>query len=153
MNAAPDRSVRPADELAIEQAFTRVWLERMAGLLLLNEQLRVEAIGFRDWQGVRVGALVTPWSVNLLVLPAPNAVLPPVRPGDTHAWSFPSGDYGFDGHDDPALGRYHQHSLLSPVAEFETHAEAVTVAQEALEAPFRPAGPARLSRRELLPGA
>jgi [NiFe] hydrogenase assembly HybE family chaperone len=153
MNAAADCSGRPADELAFEQAFTRVWLERMAGLPFLNEQLRVEALGFRDWRDVRVGALVTPWSLNLLILPAPDAVLPPVRPGDTHAWSFPSGDYGFDGHDDPALGRYHQYSLFSPVTEFETHAEAAAVAQAALEALFHPAGPARLSRRGLLLGA
>jgi [NiFe] hydrogenase assembly HybE family chaperone len=153
MNAAPDRSVRPADELAFEMAFTRVWLERMAGLPFLNERLRVEALGFRDWRGVRVGALVTPWSVNLLVLPAANAVLPHVRPGDTHAWSFPSGDYGFDGHDDSDLGCYHQYSLFSPVAEFETHEEAVTVALAALEALFRPAEPAHLSRRGLLLGA
>jgi [NiFe] hydrogenase assembly HybE family chaperone len=153
MNAAPDRSARPADELAFEQAFTRVWRERMAGLPFLNEQLRVEALGFRDWRDVRVGALVTPWSVNLLVVPAPNNSLPPVRPGDTHAWSFPSGEYAFDGHDDPGLGRYHQYSLFSPVAEFETHADAVTVAQAALAALFRPAEPARLSRRGLLLGA
>jgi [NiFe] hydrogenase assembly HybE family chaperone len=153
MTTAPDRSARPVDELAFEKAFTRVWLERMAGLPFLNEQLRVETLGFRDWRGVRVGALVTPWSVNLLVVPAPNAVLAPVRPGDTHAWSFPSGDYGFDGHDDPELGRYHQYSLFSPVSEFATQEEAVTVAQAALEALFRPAQPARLSRRGLLLGA
>lgn len=153
MNAVSDRSGRPADELAFEQAYTRVWHERMAGLPFLNERLRVEALGFRDWQGVRVGALVTPWSLNLLVAPAPDTVLPSVRPGDTHAWSFPSGDYGFDGHDDPALGRYHQYSLFSPVPEFETHAEAVAVAQAALEALFQPPEPARLSRRGLLLGA
>ena len=153
MSTAPDRSGRPADELAFEQAFTRVWLERMAGLPFLNERLRVEALGFRDWHDVRVGALVTPWSINLLVLPAPNTALPPVRPGRTHAWSFPSGDYGFDGRDDPDLGRYHQYSLFSPVAEFETHEDAVTVAQAALEALLRPAAPAQLSRRGLLLGA
>jgi [NiFe] hydrogenase assembly HybE family chaperone len=152
MNAVAECGGRPADELAFEQAFTRIWLERMAGLPFLNEQLRVETLGFRDWRGVRIGALVTPWSVNLLVVPAPNAMLPPVRPGDTHAWSFPSGDYGFDGHDDPDLGRYHQYSLFSPVAAFETQAEAVTVAKAALEALFQPAQPARLSRRELLRG-
>ncbi len=153
MNPEPGRSQRPADELAFERAFTRVWLERMDGLPFLNGRLRVEALGFRDWQGVRVGALVTPWSLNLLIAPAPSALLPLVRPGDTHAWSFPSGEYGFDGHDDPDLGRYHQYSLYSPVPEFETHEEAVAVAWAALEALFRAPEPARLSRRGLLLGA
>jgi [NiFe] hydrogenase assembly HybE family chaperone len=153
MNAAPDRSARPADELAFEQAFERVRRERMAGLPFLNAQLRVEALGFRDWQGVRVGALVTPWSLNLLVMPAPGELLPSVRPGDTHPWAFPSGEYGFDAHEDPALGRYHQYSLFSPVPDFETHDEAVAVALAALEALFRSPQPARLSRRGLLLGA
>jgi len=153
MNAAPDPRARPADEQAFEQAFTRVWRERMAGLPFLNERLQVEALGFRDWQGVRVGALVTPWSVNLLIAPAPNTALPAVRPGDTHAWAFPAGEYGFDGHDDPGLGRYHQYSVFSPVPDFETHEEAVTVARAALEALFRRPEPARLSRRGLLLGA
>ena len=153
MNAVPDRRQRPADELAFERTFTRVWRERMDGLPFVNERLRVEALGFRDWQGVRVGALVTPWSLNLLIAPAPNALLPSVRPGDTYAWSFPSGDYGFDGHDDPELGRYHQYSLYSPVPEFDTHAEAVAVAAAALEALFRAPQPTRVSRRGLLLGA
>jgi [NiFe] hydrogenase assembly HybE family chaperone len=152
MSAAPHTDARPADERAFEQAFERVRVERMAGLPFLNERLRVEALGFRDWQGVRIGALVTPWSVNLLVLPAPGAALPAVRPGATHAWSFPSGEYGFDGHDDETLGRYHQYSLYSPALDFETHEEAATVARAALEALFVPPEPARLSRRGLLLG-
>ena len=153
MNATADQVPRPADELRFEQAFGRVWRERMAGLPFLNERLGVAALGFRDWQGVRVGALVTPWSLNLLVVPAPGAELPAVRPGDTHCWSFPSGDYGFDGHDDPQLGRYHQYSLYSPVPEFESQDEAVAVASAALEALFRSPQPTRLSRRGLLLGS
>ena len=69
MSATTDDLGRAADECALEQAFERVRTERMAGLPILNEQLRVEALGFRDWQAVRVGALVTPWSINLVILP------------------------------------------------------------------------------------
>ncbi|MBS0396604.1 MAG: [NiFe]-hydrogenase assembly chaperone HybE [Proteobacteria bacterium] len=152
MSAAAERLPRPADECAFERAFERVHRERMATLPFVNRHLRVEALDFRDWQGVRVGALVTPWSINLLVAPAPGAALPAVRPGDTHAWSFPSGEYGFDAHEDPELGRYHQYSLFSPVLEFDDHDEAVAVARAALVALFASPEPARLSRRGLLLG-
>jgi [NiFe] hydrogenase assembly HybE family chaperone len=153
MSAAIDSVRRPADERELEQAFERVRTERMAGLPLLNERLRVEALGFRDWQGIRVGALVTPWSINLVILPGPGATLSTPRAGETRAWVFPSGEYAFDSCEDPALGAYQQCSLFSPAFEFESHDDAVAAARAALEALFQPPEPARLSRRGLLLGA
>jgi [NiFe] hydrogenase assembly HybE family chaperone len=152
MNAASDSAARPADERALEQGFERIRSERMAGLPLLNEQLRVEALGFRDWQGVRVGALVTPWSINLIILPAAGGALPAARSGESRTWSFPSGAYAFVSAADPALGVYAQCSLFSPAFEFECHDDAVTAARAALEALFTPPQAARLSRRGLLFG-
>ena len=147
MNTA---AARPPDELALERAFERIHAERMAGLSFLNEQLRVEALGFRDWEGVHVGALVTPWTINLVILPAPGATLPPVRAGAARHWQFPSGSYPFDGHAEPALGAYQQCSLFSPPEEFASHEAAVTAARAALDALF--ARPAGVSRRGLLLG-
>jgi [NiFe] hydrogenase assembly HybE family chaperone len=143
-------AVRPPDELALERAFERVGAERMAGLPFLNERLRVEALGFRDWQGVRVGALVTPWTINLVILPAPGTTLPPARTGAARNWQFPSGTYAFDGHTEPTLGAYQQCSLFSPPEEFASHEAAVAAARAALEALFAP--PPGLSRRGLLLG-
>ncbi len=152
MSTASDSLERPADERALEQGFERIRAERMAGLPLLNEQLRVEALGFRDWQGVRVGALVTPWSINLIILPAGGAAPPAARVGESRTWAFPSGEYAFNGAEDPALGAYAQCSLFSPAFEFESHADAVAAARAALEALFTPPQPARMSRRGLLFG-
>jgi [NiFe] hydrogenase assembly HybE family chaperone len=155
MNSACNDSGRAADELALEQVFERVRTERMAGLPLLNEQLRVEALGFRDWQAVRVGALVTPWSINLVILAGPDAPLPAARAGDSRTWAFPSGDYAFNAAEDPTLGSYAQCSLFSPAFEFASHDDAVAAARAALEALFAvppPPQPARLSRRGLLLG-
>jgi [NiFe] hydrogenase assembly HybE family chaperone len=152
MSAASDSLQRPADERALEQVFERIRTERMAGLPFLNERLRVEALGFRDWQGVRVGALVTPWSINLIILPGPGAALPAVRAGASHTWAFPSGEYAFDGAEDPGLGAYTQCSLFSPAFDFDSHDDAVAAARAALEALFTPPQPARMSRRGLLLG-
>ena len=80
MSGAGDNPGRAADECALERVFECIRIERMVGLPILNEQLRVEALGFRDWQAVRVGALVTPWSINLVILPGQGGALPAARP-------------------------------------------------------------------------
>ena len=152
MSAAYAAVARPPDELELEREFERVWAERMAGLPFLNERLRVEALGFRDWQGVRVGALVTPWSINLVILPAAGSTLPPVRAGRSQLWTFPSGEYAFDGHEAPALGAYQQCSLFSPVDDFASHEVAAATARAALEALFTMPAREHLTRRSLLLG-
>jgi len=154
---------RPDDELALEIAFSRIHATRMADLPFLNPALRVEAVGFRDWSGLRLGALVTPWSINLMLLPGPATALPPVRTGEEKLYAFPAGVYGFHGHDDPLTGPYQQCSLFSPVEEFSTHDDAVAAARAALEGLVAPqpepgdgavvAPPPRMSRRGLFGGA
>lgn len=152
MSAASDTLERPADECALEASFERIRTERMAGLPMLNDKLRVEALGFRDWQGVRVGALVTPWSINLIILPGQGAPLPAARSGESRTWAFPSGEYDFVCADDPTLGAYAQCSLFSPAFEFDSHDDASAAARAALEALMASPQPARMSRRGLLLG-
>ena len=41
----------------------------MAGVPMLNPALRVQAVGFRHWQSHWLGVLVTPWFMNLMLLP------------------------------------------------------------------------------------
>ena len=159
MNASLDAGVRPDDEVAFEQAFRQIHAMRMADLPFLNPALRVEALGFRDWSGLRLGVLVTPWSINLVLLPGTSTELPAVRSGDEKLYAFPSGVYGFHAHDDPAAGAYQQCSLFSPVDEFDSHDDAVAAARAALEALLTPepaapvAPPPQVSRRDLFRGA
>jgi [NiFe] hydrogenase assembly HybE family chaperone len=150
---------RAADEVALERVFEDIHATRMADLPFLNPALRVEALGFRDWSGQRLGALVTPWSINLILLHGSGAPLPAVRAGDEHAWAFPSGVYGFQSHEAEGIGHYHQCSLFSPPAEFTCHDDAVAAARAALEALLAPPvpevepAPAMRSRRSLFGGA
>jgi [NiFe] hydrogenase assembly HybE family chaperone len=146
-------------ELALEAVFEDVRRTRMADLPFLNPNLRVEAVGFRDWQGARVGALITPWSIVIVAMPGdvPDSVrrLPT---GQSQEWTFPSGVYEFHGHEESTLGHYQQCSLFSPVPDFGTHEYTRTAACAALdalfEAPAPPAPPAprKFSRRGLLTG-
>jgi [NiFe] hydrogenase assembly HybE family chaperone len=156
MNARLEGTARHPRDLALEAVFDDVHRTRMADLPFLNANLRVEAVGFRDWQGARVGALITPWSIVIVVMP--GAVPESVRrlpTGQSQEWTFPSGVYEFHGHDEPSLGHYQQCSLFSPAMDFATHDDARAAAQAALDALFAaPPPPAtrKFSRRGLLTG-
>ena len=52
----------------LEAAFARIEREQMAGVPILNPALRVQAVDFTRWQGQWLGALVTPWFLNLVLV-------------------------------------------------------------------------------------
>ena len=51
------------------EAFQRVHRERMAGLPILHPGLSVAVIGARDWRQDWLGMLLTPWCMNLVIVP------------------------------------------------------------------------------------
>lgn len=114
----------------LQATFEMIAATRMADVPIVNPRLRVETVGFRLWQGFWVGVLVTPWSINLVVLPGADEQLEPLRLDEKRAWIFPSGTYQFMGLNEPQLGPCHMCPLISPVAEFTAHEEAVTLARE-----------------------
>ena len=58
----------PQDLVGIYQ---RIADERMQGMPFVNRALRVEAVDFRAWDDHQVGVLITPWFMNLILLPGP----------------------------------------------------------------------------------
>jgi [NiFe] hydrogenase assembly HybE family chaperone len=133
--ATTDVSFECADgvEPCLQAAFARIAVERMEGLPFLNAALAVETLGFRDWHGLRVGALITPWSVNLVLLPRGSAEYREIAVGQSQVWNFPAGSFEFYGHREPELGHYQQCSLFSPAEEFVTQQDARDAARAALE--------------------
>lgn len=141
----------------IAAVFADIAATRMAGLPICNPALQVEALGFRRAEsGHWVGALVTPWAINLLCLPG-HADWPAAAAGSHCDWRFPSGNYEFIVADEDRLGRYHLCSLFSPAGDFASHEQARLTALAALTALFNdplaaPAAPAAppASRRAFL---
>jgi [NiFe] hydrogenase assembly HybE family chaperone len=141
-----------AKEAQLESAFRRIHATRMIDIPILNPRLEVEALGFREWNGMRVGVLVTPWSINLVVLRESGAELPGLRLDERRSWAFPSGHYEFMGGNEPECGPFDFCSLFSPALEFPDQDAARAVAQSVMTQLFAP--PHGLSRRALLmPGA
>jgi [NiFe] hydrogenase assembly HybE family chaperone len=114
---------------ALERVFAGIAATRMAGLPMNNPALRVEAVDFRDWHGVWVGVLITPWAINLMLLPGPGGGVRALGPDEKQRWRFPSGEYEFMGGHDEELGAYQSCSLFSPAFEFAAHEDARTMAE------------------------
>ena len=113
--------------------------ERMGGVPILNPALRVAAVGMRGHGETWACGLVTPWFINLMLLPG--------APEIAQAWSgfsigtkvshdFPAGTFEFLCGADEALGPYRMCSLFSPVPEFENQEAALAAAEAALLALF-----------------
>jgi [NiFe] hydrogenase assembly HybE family chaperone len=153
-----------ATALRLEAAFEAIRVERMHDVPILNAALKVEAVGLRPWNGCLLGALVTPWFINLIVLPG-EGPWRSVRLTESVWYAFPSGRFQFIAYDEPGLGQYHACSLLSPVLEFADHETAREMARVAVESLFDPTllgeppppppgdEPDSMGRRDFLRGA
>lgn len=133
--------MRDAGDIArdLETAFARVHNERMDGIPILNPRLHVEAIGTRPWGGHWLSVLITPWFINLMLLPQDDAEAPvwgSLTTGEKILQRFPAGRFEFIAGEESGLGRYLMCSLFSPVLEFENQEAARIAAAASLEALF-----------------
>lgn len=122
----------------LEQVFRRIEAERMAHVPILNRDLKVEAVGFQDWQGHWLGILITPWFMNLMLLPGHKSDWLNLPAGKSRIWGLPAGEYEFIAGFEADLGEYHSCSLFSPVLEFVDQEAARLTAQAALAAILKP---------------
>lgn len=84
----------------------------MRGVPVLNSALRVEAVGFTPWLGNCLGVLITPWFMNLMLLPDQGGEWEELAVGVRVTQVFPSGAYGFIVCSEEGIGRYLMCSLF-----------------------------------------
>ena len=126
----------------LESTFERIRVERMADVPILNNRLRVEAVGFEPHDAGFVGVLVTPWFMNLMLLPLdPRADITEL-PGETRMCSFPAGNFEFIAGFEEGLGHYCMCSLFSPMFDFADHRAAVATAKAVMAGIMTPDEPA-----------
>ncbi|RMF17776.1 MAG: [NiFe]-hydrogenase assembly, chaperone, HybE [Gammaproteobacteria bacterium] len=127
-------SESPAD--AFEACFRKIQTERMGDIPLLNPAIRVEAVGFQEWEGHWLGALVTPWFLSLVIVPRTGSPWPEELKADKKsplAIAFPGATLPFQLREEEELGPYLACSLASPVREWPSHESLRNTALEALE--------------------
>jgi [NiFe] hydrogenase assembly HybE family chaperone len=140
----------------LEQHYRAILSERMQNLPFVNPTLKVEAIGFRDFDGHELGVLLTPWFMNLVLLPG-TGDWDDREPGSLCRWTLPEGNYDLNVCRDEDLGVYMTAVLFRSVADFPDQETARSIALEIMQRLFEPrAEPStekrRLTRRELFSG-
>lgn len=126
----------PAD--AVEQAYFRVFRERMADVPVHNEALSVEAVDFQRWQGHWLGVLVTSWHMSVVLVPGQEAGWQSVGDNQRRFIEFPAGTLAFLGSDEPEIGEFQSCALFSGMGQFQTQSDAVLAARASLLALLKP---------------
>ena len=122
-----------------EAVFREIHAAKMKGVPFVNESLGVKAVGFRAHEGRALGVLVTPWFMNLVLLPGAADDWSGLKTGDKELIAFPSGTYEFLAADRPETGPYKACSLFSPMFDFSSMLQAVETAAAVLPALLDPA--------------
>lgn len=97
---------------------------------ICNDALAVEGIGFRDVSGLALGAVITPWFLNLFVAPLDSAQN---LPKGALKLRFPAGEIEFAVSALEEFGPLASCSLFSPMSEFADQDAAREAARAALD--------------------
>ena len=117
----------------LERTFRRILRERARHMPLINDDLQVEAVGFRPWQGHSLGVMVTPWFMGLMLIPREGDDWRGLRLGEKCIHAFPTGAYEFTVAEENDIGRYQVCTLFSSMARFADQATAVATAEAVLQ--------------------
>ena len=128
----------------LEAAYRHIEKARMQGVPILNPALEVRAIGFEPHGGWHLGILITPWFMNLLLLPrvreeGGEVRVPPV--GEKMPVALPCGQIEFIAGHEEEIGAWLACSLFSPMFEFADQEAAEQAACAALDEILNGAAP------------
>lgn len=124
--------------------------QRMRTLPVYNPHLEVQIIGLQPWKEYLLCVAVTPWCMNILLLPGDDGGRR--MEGTSRDVDFPSGSYSFIAGQLEGIGALEHCSLFSPMEQFNDPAVAGEVARHALQELLQEPEPPTLSRRNFLRG-
>lgn len=142
----------PTDVGQLTERYDAVYRQQMQDLPIVNKHLEVEAVGFTAIDEHELGVLITPWFMNLVLLPGTDAWHESAQ-GSVIERSLPSGKCEFTVCRDEDLGTYLTAILFRSVTDFPDQPTARAIAEETLKelltAHDEPAPELRVSRRTL----
>ncbi len=117
---------------ALVERYIEIHEQRMQGMPFVNTKLSVEAIGFREFQDFELGVLISPWFMNLVVLPDAN-LDDRLEQGRKIDVRLPSGNVEFMAVQDEELGLYLSAVLFSSVMAFPDQETAKSIAEQVMQ--------------------
>ncbi len=149
----------------LEQMYLHIWATSMHDLPFVNPALSVEAVGFRRWRtadlaahgstplrpalladdagnaaGDWVGAVITPWFINLFLLPGGGNLWSDRASGERCHIDFPIGPLEFiaDYNAAAEVPAYQYCPLFAPPSQFVSQSAARAAARAALDTMLHP---------------
>lgn len=122
-----------AKQQVIESVFNRIYQENMHDIPVNNEKIEVNVIGLQQWQEYYLGIVITPWFMNIILIPCENQLWDDLAELSKQTYIFPSGRYSFITGRDKELGTYQMCSLFSPMFEFADNVAAIDTATVAIK--------------------
>ena len=116
----------------LESVFEQIQKQRMVDIPIVNNKIEIQAVGFRHWRSSYLGIMITPWFMNLMLLPGESEDWDEQQELSASTHRFPSGNYEFLVGFEAGIGTYQQCSLFSPMFEFANHQAAVETAEAAM---------------------
>ena len=102
----------------------------------VNASLSCRALGFARYRGDWLGVLITPWFVDLYLLPGGGELWGDIPSGQRRYVELPQGTVPFTAADDPQIGPYQYSPLISPVSVLPDMAAAMKLANDVLSGIF-----------------
>lgn len=144
----PARTIAPAGRAepwadspqpAVARWFARVLAERMRGLPFLNPALSVQAIDFNRVDGDWLGGAITPWSVQLMLVPGGGSLWVDTPPGERSMVTLPVGRLAFIADEgDRGLPVFQYLPLVNATAALTGDDEAQAFVRDVLTTALRP---------------
>jgi [NiFe] hydrogenase assembly HybE family chaperone len=129
---APREADRHPRVLALLDCFRGVDAA-MRGLPLYNAKVAIEAIGFHTFgDQALLGIMLTPWFMNLILLPLKPVPMELAAIGKSEAIELPAGKRTFVVGGAETIGLYKAYSLYSPVLNFTLPGQAQAEARRML---------------------
>jgi [NiFe] hydrogenase assembly HybE family chaperone len=147
MKSSHDLGLHPR-VLALIERFREIDAE-MRDLPIYNDKVAIEAIGFRPFgDAALLGVVLTPWFMNVIVLPIKPTPMDMAEVGRTVSVELPAGQRTFTIGGDEAIGLYKFHSLQSPVLGFTLPGQARAAARRMFTLLTTPPAPAAQTAAE-----
>lgn len=112
--------------------FAQIGRERVEGMPIYNEHLQVEAIDFQPCPDGLLGVLITPWFINVILLPENDLRWQSSELGTKHVCKLDSGIFEFVLGEDEEVGHYLFRTVLSPTHCLKSQTAAQATARKAL---------------------
>jgi [NiFe] hydrogenase assembly HybE family chaperone len=123
----------------LEQLYSVIETTRMEGVPILNPVISVATLGFEPFNEHHCGVLLTPWFMNLMLVPQDQAAYAETAPkvGETVSVPFPVGRVDFIVGYEEGFGHSLSCSLFSPMFEFGDQDAAIETAKAVLDEVFK----------------